>query len=110
MPRSHAPRLIALFLVLAPAVAAAETWTGTLVDVMCKGKDLAGHTRECAITCAKSGYGVVLSDGKFLKFDETGNAKTLNALKSSSKEKDLKAKVTGTKDGEMIQVDSLDLQ
>lgn len=103
-------RTAALCFLLASTLTASETWTGTLVDVMCKGKDLAGHTRECAITCAKSGYGVVLSDGKFLKFDETGNAKTLNALKSSTKEKDLKAKVTGTKDGETIQVESLDLQ
>ena len=38
------------------AFAFAETWTGTLVDVMCKGKDLAGHTRNCALGCAKSGF------------------------------------------------------
>ena len=95
---------------LASGSAFAETWTGTLVDVMCKGKDLAGHTRECALTCAKSGFGVVLSDGKFLKFDESGNAKALGVLKASSKDKDLKAKVTGTKDGETIQVDAVELQ
>jgi len=97
-----------LFLAALPAVA--ETWTGTLVDVMCKGKDLAGHTRECALTCAKSGFGVVLADGKFLKFDETGNAKTLTALKTATKEKDLKAQVTGEKDGETIQVTGLELK
>ncbi len=100
----------AVCLLLAPVSVFAETWTGTLVDVMCKGKDLAGHTRECALSCAKSGYGVVLSDGKFLKFDESGNAKTLGALKASAKEKDLKAKVSGTKDGETIQVESVELQ
>ena len=100
--------LVCILLSSVPALA--ETWTGTLVDVMCKGKDLAGHTRECALTCAKSGFGVVLSDGKFLKFDESGNAKALGALKSSSKDKDLKAKITGSKDGETIQVDSLELQ
>jgi hypothetical protein len=33
----------------------AETWTGALVDVMCKGKDLSSHTTKCAIGCAKSG-------------------------------------------------------
>ncbi len=87
-----------------------ETWTGALVDVMCKNKDLAGHTRECALTCAKSGFGLVLADGKFLKFDEAGNAKALGALKASGKEKELKAKVSGSKDGETIQVDSLELQ
>jgi hypothetical protein len=92
------------------AMVAAETWSGTLVDVMCKGKDLAGHTRQCAVTCAKSGYGVVLPDGKFLKFDETGNAKTLATLKASTKEKDLKTKVSGTLNGEVIKVQSIEIQ
>src|SRR5882757_2426512 len=88
----------------------AETWSGTLVDVMCKGKDLAGHTTKCAVSCAKSGYGLVLSDGKFVKFDEAGNAKALAALKSTSKEKDLKAKVSGAMDGDTITVNSIELQ
>jgi hypothetical protein len=91
------------------ALACAESFNGTLVDVMCKGKDLASHTRKCAVGCAKSGFAVVLSDGKFLKLDEGGNAKALAALKSSEKEKDLKVKVTGKLDGETIQVDSLAL-
>ncbi len=92
------------------ALAFAETWNGTLVDVMCKGKDLAGHTRQCALGCAKSGFAVVLSDGRFLKLDEGGNAKALAALKASDKEKDLKVKVAGKLDGETIQVDSLALE
>jgi len=92
------------------ALAFAEAFNGTLVDVMCKGKDLAGHTRKCALSCAKSGFAVVLSDGKFLKLDEGGNAKALAALKASEKEKDLKVKVNGKLDGETIQVDSLALE
>jgi hypothetical protein len=88
----------------------AETWTGTLVDVMCKGKDLSSHTTKCAISCAKSGYGLVLSDGKFVKFDEGGNAKALAALKSTNKEKDLKAKVNGALDGDTVTVSSIELQ
>jgi N-acetyl-beta-hexosaminidase len=91
------------------ALAFAESFNGTLVDVMCKGKDLAGHTRKCALGCAKSGFAVVLSDGKFLKLDEGGNAKALAALKASEKEKDLKVKVNGKLEGETIQVDSLAL-
>ena len=99
-----------LFVISLFAVAAyAETWTGTLVDVMCKGKDLAGHTTKCAIGCAKSGYGIVLSDGKFVKFDEAGNAKTLSTLKATDKEKDLKVKVNGKLDGETVAVESIDL-
>jgi hypothetical protein len=92
------------------AVALAESFSGTLVDVMCKGKDLASHTRQCAIGCAKGGYGLVLADGKFYKFNEAGNVKALAALKASSKEKDLKAKVTGSLDGEVIQVETVELQ
>lgn len=100
-----------LFLVslLAAGLASAETFSGTVVDVMCKGKDLAGHTRSCALDCAKSGFGLVEADGKFLKFDESGNARTLSLLKKSSKEKDLKVKVTGTVDGDVIKVRGVEL-
>lgn len=96
-------------LALAP-LAFAESWTGTVVDVMCKGKDVASHTRQCAVNCAKGGYGLVLSDGKFVKFDERGNSKTLTMLKTASKDKDLKVKVSGTLDGEVIQVSAIELQ
>jgi hypothetical protein len=92
------------------AVLGAESWTGTVVDVMCKGKDLANHTTKCAVSCAKGGYGLVLPDGKFVKFDETGNAKALAALKTTTKEKDAKAKVTGSLDGEVIKVETIQIQ
>jgi hypothetical protein len=91
-------------------VACAETWNGTLVDLMCKNTDLTNHTAKCAIKCAKSGYGLVLSDGKFIKFDEVGNAKALTVLKATGKEKDLKAKVTGTLDGDTVKVESVHLE
>jgi hypothetical protein len=101
-------RLIPVVLFTA-ALASAETFSGTVVDVMCKGKDLAGHTRTCALECAKSGFGLVQADGRFLKFDESGNARTLAAIKKSSKEKDLKMKVTGTLDGDLIKVQAVEL-
>ncbi|MBM3797153.1 MAG: hypothetical protein FJW31_24595 [Acidobacteria bacterium] len=88
----------------------ADSWTGSVVDVMCKGKDLTNHTRQCNLACAKGGYGLVLPDGKFVKFNEAGNARALAVLKASTKDKDLKAKVTGKLDGEVIQVESLELQ
>ncbi len=91
-------------------LALAESWTGTVVDVMCKGKDLAGHTAKCAVSCSKGGYGLVLSDGKFVKFNETGNTKALAALKATGKEKDLKAKVSGSLDNDVISVESIEIQ
>lgn len=101
--------VLATAMTLASGISA-ETWTGTVVDVMCKGKDLASHTAKCGVACAKSGYGLVLSDGKFVKFNESGNARTLAALKAATKEKDLKAKVTGTLRGEVIQVETIEIQ
>ena len=88
----------------------ADSWTGSVVDVMCKGKDLASHTKSCNVSCAAGGYGLVLSDGKFVKFNETGNAKALAAIKATAKEKDLKAKVTGKLDGEVINVTAIEIQ
>lgn len=91
------------------AAAFAESWSGTIVDSNCKTKDLAGHTKACVLSCAKSGLGLVLSDGKFVKFDEAGNTKAVDALKASTKDKDLKAKITGKLDGEVIKVDKIEL-
>jgi len=99
---------IAGLLLLCGGVAAAETLSGTVVDVMCRGKDLASHTRECAVTCSKSGFGLVTADGKFLKFDGSGNARTLTALRKLGREKDLKAKVTGSVTGEVVKVEGIE--
>jgi len=90
--------------------AAAESFSGTVVDVMCRAKDLASHTRDCSLSCAKSGFGMVTAEGKFFKFDEAGNARTLSLLKKAAKEKDLKAKVTGTLDGDLLKVEAIELQ
>lgn len=87
----------------------AETWSGTVVDVSCKGKDLSSHTKKCALGCAKSGFGIVTADGTFIKFDEAGNAKALAALKATSKDTDLKATVSGKMDGDVIQVESISI-
>jgi hypothetical protein len=96
-------------LALSAALALAETWTGTIVDVACKNNDLASHTKDCALSCSKSGFGIVLADGKFLKFDERGNAKALATLKASTKDKDLKAKVTGSFKDDVIHVESIQI-
>ena len=101
-------RIALLFLLPAALASAADSFSGTVVDVMCRGKDLAGHTRECALTCSKSGFGLVTADGKFLKFDEAGNARTLTALKKMTKDKDLKAKVSGTVDGDSLKVEAIE--
>jgi len=92
------------------AAALAGEWQGYLMDAMCAAKmkdKAAGHKAKCALSCAKSGFGLVTADGKYVKFDEAGNAKAQEALKGTTKEQDLMVKVTGTLDGETIQVESL---
>jgi hypothetical protein len=92
------------------ASAFADSFNGTLVDTMCSHKDdLAAHTTKCAVGCAKGGFGIMTSSGKFLKFDEAGNTKALAVLKSTKKHADLKATVTGTADGDTLKVDSVSL-
>jgi hypothetical protein len=106
---NHMKKLIALSMLFS-AAAFAETYSGTLMDTMCKGEsDIAAHTKKCALGCAKHGYGLMTSDGKFLKFDEAGNAQAMAALKASTKEKDLKATVTGDSDGDTLKVKSVSL-
>ena len=102
-------RCLLALAILAP-LAAAESFSGTVVDTMCRGKDLASHTRECAVTCSKSGYGLVTADGKFLKFNEAGNARAFSLLKKLTKDKDLKAKVSGTLAGDVLNVETIEFQ
>jgi hypothetical protein len=57
--------------------------------------------------CAKSGFGIVTADGKYLKLDARGNEQALAALKESQASDHLRATVTGELDGDTIKVESL---
>ena len=94
-------------LVVTSVLALAETWSGTVVDVMCKKNDLASHTKDCAISCAKSGFGILDKDGNYLKFDDKGNQEALKLLQNTSKKDHLRVNVTGSKDGGVIHVQSV---
>lgn len=101
-------------LVLAlPFAAAAETWKDVaVVDTMCsvKVKDAPDkHTTKCALACAKSGFGILLADGTYLKLDEAGSQKVVTALKETKKTDHLRATVTGERDGDTVKVQSISL-
>lgn len=68
------------------------------------------HPRSCALQCSKGGYGVITADGKFLKFDEEGNKKALEALKKSDRKDHLRATVEGTLAGDVITVASISIE
>jgi|SRR4051794_38605591 len=97
-----------------PALALAETWTDVpLVDANCSSKVKANsdaHTRNCALQCAKSGYGILSADGNFLRFDGSGNDQALTALKASDAKDHLRITVTGEREGDTIKVNTLKMQ
>ena len=91
----------------------AEEWKDApMVDVQCsarvKGSPDA-HTKDCAMRCAKGGFGIYTSDGKFLKFDDKGNAAVVDALKKTDKNDHLRVNVKGERAGDTIKVESLSL-
>lgn len=69
-----------------------------------------GHTKACALQCAKGGFGVVVEDGTILKLDEEGNSKAITALKASNKADHLRVTVEGQRHGDTIKVSRLRLQ
>jgi len=105
--------LLALGLMAAPALAATQTFNNvSVVDVACSKRaaaDADAHTRECAIGCEESGFGILTADQKFLKFDANGNAKVLAALKASDKKDHLRVVVSGDVQGDTIKVTSVKL-
>jgi hypothetical protein len=83
-----------------------------LVDANCSAKVKASpdqHARECALACAKSGFGVLTADLSFLTLDDAGNARALAALRATKQTDHLRATVTGKRSAESIQVKSITL-
>jgi hypothetical protein len=96
-----------------PAMALGATFNNVaVVDVNCSRKAAAdpdAHTRDCALKCASSGFGIITSDQKFLKFDTAGNSKIVEELKASNKTDHLRANVTGEVQGDTLNVKSVKL-
>jgi len=96
-----------------PALAADDSYKNvSIIDSKCSAKAAAdpdSHTRSCAIQCAMSGYGIITSDKKFIKFDDAGNKKVEEALKASDKKDHLRADVSGELNGDTLKVTSFKL-
>ncbi len=97
-----------------PSLAAAETWKNVaVIDTLCLKEFRAEpdkHTTDCALQCAKGGYGLLTAEGAYLKFDAAGNEKTLAALKATKKTDHLRATVDGEPSGDTIKVRSISIQ
>ena len=105
--------ILLAFAMAIPALASAESWSNvSMIDTQCSAKakaDPDAHTRDCALTCSKSGFGIVDSSGNYLKFDDKGNQEALQLLKNSDKKDHIRVDVTGNKDGNLIHVESVRL-
>jgi hypothetical protein len=71
------------------------------------GSNADAHTKDCALKCAGSGFGIIDGKGNFLKFDKAGNDQALALLKSSDKKDHLRVNVDGDEKGDTIAVKSV---
>lgn len=92
--------------------------TGTLMDVMCSTEHAsdanfaANHDKKCLLMdgCVKSGYSLVTSDRKVLKFDAKGNQLALDLIKKTDREKNWTVAVTGAVTGDTIAVTDIKMR
>src|SRR5215831_12886157 len=95
----------------------AQTFTGKLMDVLCRPENIAAGTKKCphikscmlSPRCKESGYGLILNDGTFLKFDAASNAKAIAALEAFPGDDEVNAKISGTRMGKTIKLDSIEI-
>jgi len=106
--------VLAVVALAGAAAAYAEEWTNVaLVDHHCMNKvkaDPDSHPTSCLIQCAKSGYGILTTDGTWLKFDQAGNEKALAALKATAKKDHIRVNVTGELKNGTLDVTQLTIQ
>jgi hypothetical protein len=116
--RRRSLRTLALMLLcLAMAMpASAATWKNVmLLDVMCSKLDRVmknppDHPRACILECHDDGYGVVLSNGDFLKFDEHGSRLAMDILRAdNAPEQNVRINVRGKVKNGVIQVERIEL-
>jgi hypothetical protein len=97
---------------VSPLAFSQETWTYvTLVDSMCARKVAEkpdAHTKDCAVKCAGSGFGILLEDGTLVKLDKAGNEKAMAALKATEKTDTLRVNVTGERSEDTITVKTIE--
>lgn len=93
----------------------AEDFTGKLIDTTCldQKKDAA----TCQATANSTAFALLVS-GKTYRLDDMGNQKAMKALKDradrttdpTAAAAPVNAKIAGTRDGDVIKVDSIEVQ
>ena len=103
------------FLTLFAAFAFADSWSGILIDASCYSHQK--NTASCMATSATTAFALNVA-GQVFTMDDAGNTQTAAALKNradrstdqDAKSTPIKAKVSGTKDGDTLRVDDVEVQ
>ena len=80
---------------------------------MAKAQKFDDAAKQCVATASTQTFGLALSDGKVVKFDQEGDAKASEAVKETTVQpgKKIKAKVTGTmEDNDTVKVASVEVK
>ena len=80
---------------------------------MAKAERMDNAVKQCTPSALTQTFGLALSDGQVMKFDEQGNAKATDAVKNTAPEpgKKIKAKVTGImEENDTVRVASLEVK
>jgi len=109
-----------------------RTWNGDLVDQNCytthfqqknSNSDENGnstttttnkYTTECPVTTTTTSFGMVTPDGKVVRFDDAGNTRIVEMVKSNKDwneyivhHKPVKVRVVGTEDGGVVVIKTI---
>ena len=110
MKRLGIPGLMTLFLGSSLVFAGEERRIGVLIDSMCGGGVVyvEHHAVTCLLSekCQKSGFGIFV-DGKFLKFDVSGNEKAVEILEKTRKPMNVLVEVKGEFQGDTVKVSEM---
>lgn len=95
-------------LIVASSFATADTWTGKLVDAVCKvSNQKTDPSISCEATPRTSLFAIELPDTNVMNLDAIGNEKAHTAVKSGRNANN--ATVTGSRSGQFINVESLEV-
>jgi hypothetical protein len=102
---------IAMVFMLAATCGFAESFTGRLVDALCKAgaRDKDSPSPNCAANRTTHLFAIELADTRVLDLDAAGNEKADDAIRNAQKT-DLRATVTGALRGQTVKVVTIKVQ
>ena len=109
------------------------TWNGTLIDAGCQAEHHEQHesttTRpneqtttksethqvtDCPVTMTTTSFGLMTSDGRYMRFDDPSNTKIVEVVKTNkdwdrfiSGRQPLRVRVVGTPNGDVVVMESI---